>query len=218
MHGLFAWIGDAADWLLAFAKAHPESAAAIAFGVSFGESFVGISFLVPGTTILIGLGFLIGATGIDIWPIWAGAAVGAILGDWISYWIGHRYHEHVLSVWPISRYRAQMEKALVFFRRWGVWAIFIGRFMGPFRATVPIVAGISRMGFWPFQLANVSSALIWAAALLVPGVIGWGAVKAAWHTLPGWVLVLLGVSAAAAALLGFFFRHRITAVWRRPSA
>jgi membrane protein DedA with SNARE-associated domain len=214
MHGLFAWIGDAADWLLAFAKAHPESAAAIAFIVSFGESFVGLSFLVPGTTILIGLGFLIGATGIDIWPIWLGAAVGAILGDWISYWIGHRYHEHVLSVWPVSRYRVQMEKALVFFKRWGVWAIFIGRFMGPFRATVPIVAGISRMGFWPFQIANVSSALIWAAVLLVPGIVGWDAVKAAWHGLPGWLLVLLGIFAAA-ILLAIAFRDRIGTALRR---
>ena len=69
----------------------------------------------PGTTILIGLGAILRAAGMGFWafwPIWLAAAVGAILGDWISYWIGHRYKEHVLSVWPISRYRAQMDKAL----------------------------------------------------------------------------------------------------------
>jgi len=64
MHGFFGWIQDAADWLLTFAKAHPESAFLIAFVVSFAESFAGLSFLVPGTTILIGLG----ATAISQFP------------------------------------------------------------------------------------------------------------------------------------------------------
>ncbi|HUO89978.1 MAG TPA: DedA family protein [Rhizomicrobium sp.] len=214
MHGFFAWIQAAAEWLLAFAKAHPESAFLIAFVVSFGESFAGLSFLVPGTTILIGLGVILRAAGIHFlhfWPTWIAAAVGAILGDWISYWIGHRYKEHVLSVWPISHYRSQMESALRFFGRWGTWAIFIGRFLGPFRATVPLVAGISQMGFWPFQIANVTSAFLWSASLLFLGAVGWDAVKAAWHSLGGWPAI---AAIAAAIAVGLVFRSRITAVWR----
>jgi membrane protein DedA with SNARE-associated domain len=208
MHGLFAWIGEAADWLLAFAKAHPEATTIIAFVVSFGESFAGIAFLVPGTTILIGLGAVLRETGGTFWPVWLAAAVGAILGDWISYWIGHRYKEHVLAVWPMSRYRPQMDTALKFFARWGVWGIFLGRFLGPFRATVPLVAGISQMKFWPFQIANVTSALIWSASLLVLGAVGWDAVKTAWHWLPGWLIVVLAVCAAA-LLLAILFWGRI---------
>ena len=148
MHGFFAWIQDAAHWLLHVAREHPQWAFAIAFGSAFGESFVGISFLVPGTTILVGLGALLQAAGINPVPIWLGAAIGAILGDWVSYWIGHHYKEHALALWPVSRFPRQMEKALMFFRRWGIWAIFLGRFTGPLRATVPIVAGISQMAFW----------------------------------------------------------------------
>ena len=59
-----------------------------------------------------------------------------------------------------------IEKGLHFFHRWGTWAIFIGRFMGPFRATVPLVAGMSELEFWPFMIANTASAVIWAVALL----------------------------------------------------
>ncbi|MEJ1968167.1 MAG: DedA family protein [Rhizomicrobium sp.] len=213
MHAFFGWIADAANWLLAFARTHPESAFLIAFAVSFAESFAGISFLVPGTTILIGLGAVLRVIGIGFlafWPVWLAAAVGAILGDWISYGIGYRYHEHVLDIWPISRYRPQMKKALEFFGRWGASAIFIGRFMGPFRATVPLVAGVSRMKFWPFQIANVTSALIWSAALLLLGAIGWDAMKAAWHWLPGWALA----SGAALIVLGGIFHRRIVPVWR----
>lgn len=218
MHGHFAWIAEAADWLLAFARHHPESAFVIAFVVSFGESFAGLSFLVPGTTILVALGALLRAMDVDLWgffPIWAAAAVGAILGDWISYWIGHRYKEHVLSAWPISHYREQMDGALRLFGRWGVWAIFFGRFTGPLRATVPLVAGISQMKFWPFQIANVTSALIWSASLLFLGAAGWTAVKSTWHALGGWPTLVV---AALAIVLVFAFRDRIAALWRaRPA-
>jgi len=217
MHGFFGWIQDAANWLLGFAKAHPESAFLIAFVVSFGESFAGLSFLVPGTTILIGLGAVLRAMDTEwlaFWPTWIAAAVGAVLGDWISYWFGHRYHEHVLDMWPIRRYRPQMTKALEFFGRWGVWAIFIGRFMGPFRATVPLVAGVSRMAFWPFQIANISSAFIWSAALLLLGAVGWDAIKMVWHWMPTWVLVLATVLIA----LGGLFHRRIIAAARSALA
>lgn len=186
MHGLFAWINHVAHWLLVFAREHPESGFAIAFISAFGESFVGVSFLVPGTSILVGLGVLIQAAGINPLPIWLAAAVGAILGDWVSYWVGHHYKEHALAIWPVSRFPAQMEKALTFFRRWGIWAIFLGRFTGPLRATVPIVAGISQMEFVPFQISNVSSALLWSAVLIALGALGTaalGPLGAALHAL-----------------------------------
>jgi len=64
------------------------------------------------------------------------------------------------------RFEAEIEKGLQFFHRWGTWAIFIGHFMGPFRATVPLVAGMSELEFWPFMIANTTSAVIWAYALL----------------------------------------------------
>ena len=214
MHDFFAWIEDAAQWLLVFAKAHPQSVFAIAFVVSFAESFAGLSFLVPGVAIVIALGALLRANDAGIaeyLPVWLAAAVGATLGDWISYLIGHRYKEHVLSVWPLKRFRGQLEIALSFFGRRGVWAIFLGRFLGPFRATVPLVAGISQMRFWPFQIANVTSALLWSASLLFLGAAGWSAFRAAWHWLGGWPSLVL---IAAAIALAFALGGRIRSAWR----
>jgi membrane protein DedA with SNARE-associated domain len=172
MHAFFHWIHEAARWVLHFAREHPESAFAIAFATAFGESFIGISFFVPGTSILVGLGVLIQVVGINPVPIWLAAATGAALGDWASYGIGHHYKENALAIWPVSRFPKQMDRALAFFRRWGIWAIFLGRFTGPLRATVPIVAGISQMEFVPFQISNVSSALLWAAILIALGAMG----------------------------------------------
>ena len=48
-------------------------------------------------------------------------------------------------------------------------SIFIGRFFGPLRASVPLAAGIFEMSYWQFQVANFVSALVWSAALLLFG-------------------------------------------------
>jgi membrane protein DedA with SNARE-associated domain len=58
---------------------------------------------------------------------------------------------------------------VAFVKKWGVPSIFIGRFFGPLRASVPLAAGIFEMSYWPFQIANFISALIWSAALLLVG-------------------------------------------------
>jgi membrane protein DedA with SNARE-associated domain len=180
LHWLFHGLGPEIRDL---AQAHHSWGFPIAFVVAFSESFVGVSFIVPGTFILFSLGILISASHIGFWPIWCGAVMGAVLGDWISYWLGFHYRGAILHVWPFNRFEGQIRKGTAFFHRWGVWAIFIGRFLGPFRATVPLVAGVSEVEFWPFQSANVSSAMVWAFALLIlpmgllrhwfPGLLEW---------------------------------------------
>jgi membrane protein DedA with SNARE-associated domain len=60
----------------------------------------------------------------------------------------------------------------VFFKRWGVLAVIVGRFFGPLRAAVPITAGLYGMPWLKFQIANVVSAIIWATGILAPGAVG----------------------------------------------
>ena len=64
-----------------------------------------------------------------------------------------------------------------FFERWGILAVFIGRFFGPLRAVVPLVAGMMHMRQARFQLANVGSAIIWLPAILAPGYLACSVLK-----------------------------------------
>jgi len=170
MHEFFHWlIHDVTPAVTGLVQAHHAWCFPIAFAVAFSESFVGLSFLVPGTFTLIAMGAVIGASHIGLFPAFAGAVLGSVLGDWISYAIGFHYRGRILGVWPFSRFEAQIARGLAVFKAWGVWAIFFGRFLGPLRATVPLVSGMSHLSFWPFQIANTGSALVWAFALLAPG-------------------------------------------------
>jgi membrane protein DedA with SNARE-associated domain len=163
-----------------FVRLHEAWAAPIVFGLAFGESLAFISLLVPAWGALVAIGYLIGPSGINFWPVWAAASLGAALGDWLSYWIGVKLGPPVAHVWPLSRHPDLLPRGERFMARWGVLGIFIGRFFGPLRAAVPLVAGIFAMPFWRFQLANFSSAFVWAAVLLTLGDVVSKAVKMMW--------------------------------------
>ncbi len=158
-----------ANDVLAFVKAHQMWAPLIVGFLAFGESLAVISLFFPATFILVGIGGLIGASDIAFWPVCFGAAIGASLGDWISYWIGFKFKDRARHIWPLSYYPPLVARGEVFFHRFGVWSIFLGRFFGPLRAVVPLIAGIFEMPQLHFQLANVSSAMVWSFALLAPG-------------------------------------------------
>lgn len=156
----------------AFISAHPQWALIVIALLAFGESLAFISLLLPATVILLATGALIGESELAFLPVWLAAAIGAFAGDWLSWWIGYRYSHRAVNVWPLSRKPAMVQRGHLFFERWGAWGVFIGRFFGPLRAVVPLVAGICRMPSGKFQLANASSAAVWAFGILAPGALG----------------------------------------------
>src|SRR5262249_33017455 len=155
--------------IIEFVKMHEAWAAPIVFALAFGESLAFLSLLIPAWAALVGIGVLIASSGLSFWPVWIAGAVGAALGDWLSYWVGVKMGAAVAQVWPLSRSPELLPKGQRFVEKWGVLAIFIGRFFGPLRASVPLVAGIFNMPWWPFQIANFTSAFVWAAVLLTIG-------------------------------------------------
>lgn len=159
------------DLTTAFVKEHQHLAPAVVFGLAFGESLALISFFIPATVLLLAIGALIEASGLHFFPIWLAAAAGASLGDAISYWFGFHYKERAKTFWPLSRRPDLVVRAEDFFHRFGVWGVAVGRFFGPVRAVVPLIAGVLAMRQSHFQIANVASAAIWAFAMLAPGAL-----------------------------------------------
>ncbi len=155
--------------IVEFVKTHEAWAVPVVFALAFGESLAFISLLIPAWAALVGIGVLISSGGLNFWPIWVAGALGAAFGDWLSYWIGVKLGPPVAHIWPLSRHPDLIPRGERFVKNWGVLGIFIGRFFGPLRASVPLAAGIFEMPYWPFQIANFVSALLWSAALLMFG-------------------------------------------------
>jgi membrane protein DedA with SNARE-associated domain len=152
-----------------FVREHRAWAAPIVFALAFAESLAFLSLIIPAWGALVAIGTMISVGGLDFWPILFAGAIGAALGDWLSFWIGDKFKDRIFHMWPLSKYPDMMPQAEAFVAKWGVPGIFIARFSGPLRAAVPLVAGIFEMPYWRFQLANFSSAFVWAAVLLLFG-------------------------------------------------
>ena len=154
---------------LAFISAHSVWAFPVMFMTSFGESFAFLSLLFPGTSILIVAGTLMAAGSLPYWPVLAGAVIGAVLGDSVSFWLGRRDGGGIGRIWPFTRNPDLLPNGMRFFARHGGKSVFIGRFFGPVRAVVPLAAGIMRMPRGLFWLANITSAIVWAPMLVFAG-------------------------------------------------
>jgi membrane protein DedA with SNARE-associated domain len=154
---------------MALIESHRTLAGPVVFVLAFAESLAFVSLLVPAWLALVGAGAAIRPGDLDILPLIIGAGLGAAAGDWLSYWIGARFQHGVTRIWPLSRHPGLIPRGEAFVARWGVAAVFIGRFFGPLRAAVPLVAGIFRMPYLRFQIANFTSAFVWAAVLLLFG-------------------------------------------------
>ncbi|MGD9738569.1 MAG: DedA family protein [Bauldia sp.] len=155
-------------------------AAPIVFVLAFLESIVFFSLFIPAWVALIGIGTLVAAGSLSFWPVWIGGTIGAALGDWVSYWIGVKVGPAIGNRWPLSRHPTLMPRGEAFIRKWGPYGIFIGRFFGPLRAVVPVIAGIFRMPLLQFQIANFASAAVWCAVLIFFGDVAGRLIESIW--------------------------------------
>ena len=154
------------DWI----ARHPELAGLFVFLVAAGESLALVGIVVPGVVFMLGIGALVGLNAIDLWQALFWAAAGAVVGDWLSYWLGRHFDQQLRHVWPLSRYPKLIPQGEKFFERHGGASIFFGRFVGPLRPIVPAVAGIMHMPQGKFYVINVVSAILWAPVVILPGV------------------------------------------------
>jgi len=136
---------------------------------TFLESLALIGAFVPATALLLATGGLIATGALDVVSVLAWSAAGAALGDTVSYALGSRTGRAVLGGPVFARHRRAIARTRLLARRFGVWSIYLGRFLGPLRAFVPVMAGMLRMKPHDFMVANLVSAIVWVTVLVSPG-------------------------------------------------
>ncbi|MBT8228505.1 MAG: DedA family protein [Dactylosporangium sp.] len=93
------------------------------------------------------------------------ASFGAIVGDSLGYAIGRRGGRALLRRlgrrFPRHFGPAHIADAEALFARWGVWAVFFGRFVALLRILAGPLAGALRVPYHRFLVANASGGLVW---------------------------------------------------------
>ncbi|EKD72863.1 MAG: hypothetical protein ACD_45C00561G0002 [uncultured bacterium] len=164
-------MSDTLSPILQWINAHPQFSGLATFIISAAESIAIIGTIIPGTLMMTAIGTLAGMGVIPLWPTLFWAILGAIVGDGISYWVGRYFNTRLQLIWPFRTHPNLLESGEVFFRKHGWMSVFIGRFVGPVRAIVPLIAGMLKMPPLRFTVANVASAIGWAPAYMLPGIL-----------------------------------------------
>lgn len=159
------------DSLTQWLAGHPLSILTAIALLSFFESLALVGIVVPGVALLLAAATAAGSTGIPVWQVLAAGFTGAVVGDGISFLLGYHYHHVIRRVPPFSTHPHWIDKGERFFQRYGLIGIVLGRFVGPIRTVMPLVAGLMEMPPRRFFTINMLSALVWAPFYLMPGYV-----------------------------------------------
>ena len=157
--------------VIEFISAHPHLAYLVVLLLAASESIPVLGALVPGSAVIVAASALVPTGAVRLWPLLVAAVAGAIIGDGLSYWIGHRYKGAALDFRPLRRYPALVARSEAFFERHGPKSVFLARFIPGLRAVIPLFAGILQMPPLRFYAANILSALTWGPAHVLLGVL-----------------------------------------------
>lgn len=152
-------------------QVHPHLALLMTFLISFTESLAIIGSIIPGSVTMTAIGILAGSGIMRIDLTFIAAALGAVAGDTGSYALGYRFSDRLISIWPFNRYPSWLNYGKDFFARHGATSVLVGRFVGPMRSIIPVIAGMMHMNRWHFLFANVLSAIGWSILYVLPGVL-----------------------------------------------
>jgi membrane protein DedA with SNARE-associated domain/membrane-associated phospholipid phosphatase len=155
--------------LLDWTRLHPHWSALAVFVIALSESLAVVGLFVPGAVLMVSVGALIGMGVVGFWPLFFAAVAGAIVGDGLSFWLGHHYRDRLRGFWPFRNHPQWLTRGEGYFHRHGGKSILLGRFVGPVRPFIPLVAGMLGMQPRAFYAANILSAIAWAPAYLLPG-------------------------------------------------
>lgn len=142
-----------------------------AFLFAFLEALPIIGTLIPGIALMSIVGYWIGANLISFKTALLASFFGALLGDYISYWIGIKYEKRIYKLKYFQDKTYYIDQAKAFVERFGSLAILLGRFFGPVRSSVPLIAGLLSLQQWKFFLGVVPSAFLWSIIYLSPGIL-----------------------------------------------
>ncbi|MDX5371475.1 MAG: bifunctional DedA family/phosphatase PAP2 family protein [Pseudomonadaceae bacterium] len=188
------WFANLSTWL----ESNPEWLGLALFLTACLECLALAGLLVPGTVLLFALGVLAGSGALGLGETLLLAFAGGLLGDLISYALGRRYHQDIRRLPLLREHPEWLEGAERYFQRYGIVSLLVGRYIGPLRPMLPLVAGMLDMPFVRFALVSTLAAAGWALAYMLPG---WATGAALRLPLPEGFWSAAGVVAAAIGLM-----------------
>jgi undecaprenyl-diphosphatase len=171
------WFDTLTSWL----SANPEWLGLAIFLLACTECLAIVGILVPGTVLLFAVAALAGSGALGLGETLLLAFFGGLLGDCLSYALGRYFHQDIGRL-PVLRNHPQwLNSAHGYFVRYGVASLLVGRFIGPLRPMLPMVAGMFDMPFGRFFIVSLLAGVGWSIAYMLPGWATGAALRCVYH-------------------------------------
>lgn len=159
------WIETLTNWL----SSNPQWLAAAVFLIALTECLAIVGLIVPGTFMLFAIAVMAGSGALSLGETLLLGYCGGLLGDALSYALGRFFHDDIRRL-PGLRQRAHwLTHAEKYFQRYGIASLLVGRFIGPLRPMLPMIAGMLSMPLPRFIVVSLLAAAGWSVAYLLPG-------------------------------------------------
>ena len=193
------------DWL----SAHPDLVVISIALIAFVESLALAGIVVPGVLLLFLVAALAGNLSIPLWEVLTAGFVGAALGDGLSFYLGHFFKDSLRQYWPFSKYPKALKLGEDFFSKHGGKSVIIGRFIGPIRPVLPLIAGMLGMSQVRVISFNLASAVAWSPFYLLPGYLAGTAAHSSLSkiSLPENFYFVLTMFVVTLTFIAFIFRY-----------
>ncbi|KAF1023793.1 MAG: Inner membrane protein YabI [Pseudomonas sp.] len=188
------WLDSITDWL----TLNPQWLAAAVLIVACVECLAIVGLIVPGTVLLFAIATLAGSGALPLGETLLLGLLGGLLGDGVSYALGRHFHQKIRGLPGLRQHPEWMTGAETYFHKYGIASLLVGRFIGPLRPMLPMVAGMCDMPFPRFAAVSVLASAGWSVAYLLPG---WATGAALRLPLPEHFWLQAGIVAACLAVL-----------------
>ena len=139
--------------------------------VAFLESLALVGLILPGAVLMASFGALIGKGDVALYPAWFAGILGCLLGDWISFLAGWKF-KGPLHRWSfIKRHKKLVDKTEHALHQHSMFTIMVGRFVGPTRPLIPLIAGMLELPIRKFVPPNIIGCLLWPPVYFMPGIL-----------------------------------------------
>ncbi len=160
-----AWLDSLTGWL----TAQPEWLGLAIFLTACVECVAVLGVLLPGGVLMFAFAAMAGSGALPLGQTLLLGYLGGLLGDALSYFLGRHFHEGIRRL-PVLRHHPEwLIGAEVYFQRYGIASLLVGRYIGPLRPMLPMIAGMLDMPLLRFVSVSLLAAAGWATVYLLPG-------------------------------------------------
>ena len=174
----------------------------------FAEDALFFGFVIPGETAAVLGGVQAYRGGAHLSVVMLIVVAAAIIGDSVGFEVGRHFGVRLLSIRLLRGHQHRLGDALAFLARRGGLAVFLGRFVAFFRATMPALAGISGMPYRRFLTFNALGGLTWGITFVSVGYAAGNSYQAVEKTVGRAAAMIVAVVVVAVLLVLRIRKHR----------